>query len=107
MTYRKITAAGVHTPISRMDDILTTVADSQGHSTALIDTCSWETDHEGLRWTCPYQTLQITPPPLDAPALTDEGTRKLQTPIPAEAYSIQKVNYKSSCHLNTQQPFDD
>jgi hypothetical protein len=86
----------VRTPTSRIDDIATTVADQQGHSTALIDTTcvqlrQLEADHQGLRWTCPYQTLQMTPPPLESPALTDDGTRKLQTPIPAEAYSKSKI----------------
>jgi exonuclease III len=90
-TYDKLTAAGVRTPTSRIDDIITTAADQAKHSTAIIDTSSWDTDHDGLRWTCPYQALQMTPPPLDAPAITDDGTRKLQTPIQVEAYSKLKL----------------
>jgi hypothetical protein len=91
MTYHKVTAAGIRKPTSRIDDILTTAAAQPEHSTAIIDTSSWETDHEGLWWTCPYQTLQMTPPPMDTPAITDDGTCKLQTPIPSEAYSKLKT----------------
>jgi exonuclease III len=91
MTYHTLTAAGVRTPTSRIDDILTTAADQARHSATIIDTSSWETDHNGLRWTCPYQALQMTPPPMNAPAITDDGKRKLQTPIPVEAYAKLKI----------------
>jgi hypothetical protein len=83
-------------PISRIDDVLATVAPhthvpdappasgnnkSATHNTTIVPTDTWHTDHHGLQWECPYPLLGVIPPPPLIPTYTDDGHRKLKTPM--------------------------
>jgi hypothetical protein len=42
------------------------------------------TDHDGLSWECPFHMLHMLPPPEKIETLTNDGSRKLKTPMTAE-----------------------
>jgi len=67
--FRHDTSTNQRIAISRIDDVLTSVKQPSldsllTHTTNIIDTEHLiHTDHNGIRWNCPFQLLKMLPPP--------------------------------------------
>eukprot|EP00882_Tetradesmus_deserticola_P018728 GHRQ01020113.1.p1 GENE.GHRQ01020113.1~~GHRQ01020113.1.p1 ORF type:complete len:356 (+),score=-15.50 GHRQ01020113.1:752-1819(+) len=88
--------------ISRIDDILTTIPQPQhdnpttcGHTTTTISTLDMHTDHDGLQWKCPFAKLNMLPPPPTVDTYTDDGSKKVNTPISAEDAATLKSELRT------------